>query len=452
MHSLTLRFFLAFWSIIIAMAGLAAGAGYAYSERMREAMENFEMSDTILAASRELEQGGREALIDWLDDQPPASPVNLFVVDAAGDELLGRRIPGWAERLLRRFESRHRHWDRGRSGPDNLLPARPFTRLRGPDGDLYTLFVETRKPRANRWMTAGPVFFAIALALSALVSFVLARAISRPVRTFREATVAISEGKLDTRVADSVRSRRDEIGKLAQDLDSMAAKLEQAADRQKELMRNVSHELRSPLARLRVALELARRDAGDRPALGRIESETERLDQLIGQLLHYARLEASGSEAPERIDLGALLGQVVADANYECRSSGLDKVSVALEPVKNLWIAGDRQGLASAFENVLRNAIHHSPADSQVRVSAASDGDSVEVRVRDLGEGVPDDALAQIFQPFYRSPDAMASAAKGSGLGLAIAARAVEANQGSIRAANLNPGFEVTLRFPRLGE
>ena len=448
MHSLTLRFFLAFWSIIIVMAGLAAGAGYAYSERMREAMENFEMSDTILTASRQLEEGGRQALVDWLASQPASSPVNLYVVDALGAELLGRRIPGWAGRLLRRFEDRHRHWDRRRPEPRNLLPARPFTRLRGPDGDLYTLFVETRRP-ANRWMTAGPVFFGIALALSALVSFVLARAISRPVRTFREATVAISEGKLETRVADSVRSRRDEIGKLAQDLDAMAEKLEQAADRQKELMRNVSHELRSPLARLRVALELARRDAGDRPALGRIESETERLDQLIGQLLHYARLEASGDERPEIIDLGKLLNQVVSDANYECRSSGLDNVSVELAADSGLSITGDRQGLASAFENVLRNAIHHSPADSCVRVDATASDDSVEISIRDSGAGVPDDALGRIFEPFYRSPDAMASAAKGSGLGLAIASRAVEANHGSMKAQNLDPGFEIRIRLPR---
>lgn len=448
MHSLTLRFFLAFWLIIITLAGLAAGAGYAYSERMREAMENFEMSDAVLAASRELEVGGREGLVEWLESLPGSFPVNVFVIDTDGRELLGRRIPGWADRLLRRFNHRHRRWDRSRPERENLLPARPFTRLRGPDGDLYTLFVETRRPSANRWMTAGPVFLGIALVLSALVSFVLARAISRPVRTFREATVAISEGKLDTRVADSVRSRRDEIGKLAKDLDSMAAKLEHAAERQKELMRNVSHELRSPLARLRVALELARRDAGDRSEFGRIERETERLDEMIGQLLSYSKLEAGGDEPWESIDVNTLLGQLVSDANFECRSSGLENVSVELRAQDNLWIEGDRRSLSSAFENVLRNAIHHSPPDSRVEVHAEVVEGLVRVRIEDSGGGVRADALAHVFEPFYRSPEAMASGAKGTGLGLAIASRAVEANGGTISARNLDPGFEIRIDLP----
>ena len=449
MHSLTLRFFLAFWSIIIVMAGLAAGAGYAYSERFREALENFEMSDTVLAASHELERGGRRALVKWLGDQPETSPVNVFVIDARRRELLGRRIPRWADRLLRRFEQSDRNWDRrDRNRPDNLLPARPYTRLRGPEGELYTLFVDSRRPPTLQWVTAGPAFLGIALVLSALVSFVLARAIARPVRTFREATVAISEGQLDTRVADSMRTRRDEIGKLAQDLDLMAEKLEQASERQKELMANVSHELRSPLARLRVALELARRDQGDRSEFSRIENETERLDELIGQLLRYSRLEAASESDPERLDVAVLLGQIVADANYECRSSGLDNVSVALDSEKNLWIAGDRQGLASAIENVLRNAIHHSPANTQVKVDAHRREDRVEVRIRDAGDGVSEDALPHIFEPFYRAPDAMATGAKGTGLGLAIAARAVEANDGSISARNLEGGFEISLRLP----
>lgn len=447
MKSLTLQFFLAFWLIILVLAGLAAGAGYAYSERMREALENFEISDTVLAASEELESGGRAGLVAWLRRQPDDSPVEIFVVDADGAELLGREIPRWARRMLRRFDHSHRHWGRQRDDRPNLRLARPLTRLRGPDGDTYTLFSEPRRPSLERWLGAGPAFLVVALLLSAGVSLLLARAISRPVRSFREATVAIANGKLDTRVSDSMRSRRDEIGNLARDLDAMAEKLERAAIRQTELMQNVSHELRSPLARLRVALELARRDAGDRSEFARIEDESERLDELIGQLLSYSRMQDEAGRRPAAIELDPLLDQVTDDANFECRSSGLDSVSVSLDSTTGLEVVGSAPSLASAFENVLRNAIHHSPAGGRVSVSAARAGDVAEIRIRDEGPGVDAASLEKIFEPFYRSADAMASGRSGAGLGLAIAARAVESSGGSIRAANREGGFEITIRL-----
>lgn len=448
MKSLTLRFFLAFWLIILVLAGLAAGAGYAYSERMREALENFEIGDTVLAASNELEAGGRERLITWLRQQPGDSPVEIFIVDEDGAELLGREIPRWARRMMRRFKHSRRHWGEQRDERPNLRPARPLTRLRGPAGDTYTLFSEPQRPSLERWLGAGPAFLVVALLLSAGVSLLLARAISRPVRSFREATVAIANGKLDTRVSDSMRSRRDEIGNLARDLDAMAAKLERAAIRQTELMQNVSHELRSPLARLRVALELARRDAGDRSEFARIEDESMRLDELIGQLLSYSRMQDGAGLRLAAIELDPLLDQVIDDANFECRSSGLDAVSVALDSTTGLEVVGSAPSLASAFENVLRNAIHHSPAGGRVSVSAARAGEVAEIRIRDEGPGVDAASLEKIFEPFYRSADAMASGRSGAGLGLAIAARAVESSGGSISAANLDGGFEITIRLP----
>lgn len=454
MRSLTLRFFLAFWLIIVTLAGLAAIGGYAYSERMREAYENFESGDTIVEASAILEADGRNGLQRWLRDLPGDAPFDVYIVDDAGRDLLDRRVPPWADRLMRRFESRRRRWHPPDRDPPNLRAARPLTRLRGPDGAIYTLFVDRKRNPYGEWIggRAGPTFLFLAILLSGAVSFALARAISRPVRSLRTAALAIAEGRLDTRVDPATRKRRDEIGLLASDLDTMASRLEQASDRQRELTRNVSHELRSPLARLRVALELARREAGELPEFRRIDAETERLDDMIGQLLRYARLEADEDSKPEAIDVSELLAQVVDDANFECRSAGLEGVSVALLRNDPCTVNARPQALLSAFENVLRNAIRHSPPHSEVTVQSRRAGGEMVVTVEDRGEGVSDPDTDKIFEPFYRAAGAMASGAQGSGLGLAIAARAVASSGGHIRADNVEGGgLQMTIRLPITG-
>ena len=451
MRSLTLRIFLSFWLIIGMLIGLAGLAGYAYSERLREAFENFEISDTIVEASEVLDAEGRSGLARWLRRQPLDTPMNVFVVDPSGDELLGRRIPRWAGRLISRFDGPRRDWQRDNRDRPNLRPARPLTRLRGPDGTVYTLFVEPKRDPYREWISerAGPAFLLLAVALSGTVSWVLARVVTTPVRRFREATVSIAEGRLDTRVAESMRNRRDEIGLLAHDLDAMAARLEQTALRQQELTRNASHELRSPLARLRVALELARRKAGDLQEFGRIDNEVNRLDELIGQLLSFARVDAAGEENQETFDLDDLIRDIVDDANYECRSSGLDDVSVDLLLDARPKIRGVRSALQSAFENVLRNAIHHGAEHSAVQVRVAEESKSAVVTIADNGPGVPESDLEKLFEPFYRAPDAMTRRAKGSGLGLAIAWRAVQGAGGVIRARNRDGGgLAVDIRLP----
>ncbi len=451
MRSLTLRIFLSFWLIIGILIGLAALGGYAYSERLREAFENFEISDTALRASEVLERDGREGLTDWLREQPRSSPMNVFVADPDGRDLLGRRLPGWAGRLIRRYDGRPRDWRRDDRDRPNLRPARPLTRLRGPDGTIYTMFVEPKRNAYREWISerAGPAYFLVALVLSGTVSWVLARVIATPVRRFREATVSIAEGRLDTRVAESMRNRRDEIGLLAHDLDAMAARLEQTAHRQQELTRNASHELRSPLARLRVALELARRKAGDLQEFGRIDNEVNRLDELIGQLLSFARVDAVSDDDQESLVLGELLRDVVDDANYECHSSGLDDISVTLDVAGKPSVRGVRSALQSAFENVIRNAIHHGTEQTTVDVRVAESDDRAVVTIADRGPGVPETDLEKLFEPFYRAPDAMAKRADGSGLGLAIAWRAVQGAGGVIQARNRDGGgLAIDIRLP----
>ena len=460
MRSLTLRIFVSFWLVIGLLVALAAAAGYAYSERLREAYANFDESDdTVAAASAALQAGGRDGLVEWLRTLDSASPVEVLIVDANGDDLLGRPIPFIVERMLRRF-SRHqrrphrreREW-RGEDGP-NIRPARPITRLISATGERYSFFVTPKRNPYREWIAerAAPSFLLLALAISGAVSFALARAIARPVKTFREATLAIADGNFATRVSPTMRNRGDEIGLLAHDLDAMAAKLERASEQQTELTRNVSHELRSPLARLRVALELARRRAGDLTEFARIDAEIERLDTMIGQLLSFSRLTSDAPQSRERVDLRALLDEAVANANYECRSSGIDGVDVTLSGPGSVPFVAEPGILTGAFDNVLRNAIKHSPAGTTVNVRLSESGNGVRIEVEDRGEGVPQSELERIFDPFYRSERHRQNDQTGTGLGLAIARRAVAQHGGKIAAERGEAGgLKISITLPSSG-
>jgi len=442
-RSLLVRIFLSFWLIIAITIGLAALGGYFYSEQMREAIENYEISDTVIAASTALESDGRPGLESWLGDLPSNYPVTVLVIDEGGADILGRHVPSRLSRALRRFGPRHDPRREHHREPRNLRPARPLTQLVGPDEEIYTLFVAPKRSRYGEWINeqTRPLLLLLALIVSAGVSYALARAITRPVHKFRHATVSIAEGHLETRVAESLGNRRDEIGLLAHDFDSMADKLQRSAKQQIELSRNISHELRSPLARLRVALELARRHAGDLAEFQRIETEAERLDMLIGQILSYSRLESRGLEEPAPVNLTNLIQDVVDDVRFECRSDGIDDVNVQFDSSEELVVRGFADALTSAMENVLRNAVHHSPSGGEVAVILEQRGDDTTITITDQGSGIPDDELESIFEPFYQTRAAVTeNSSHGTGLGLAIAKRAISNNSGSIRASHADGG------------
>lgn len=452
MHSLLVRIFLSFWLIIAIIIGFAALGGYYYSEQIRQAIENYEVSDTVIAASNALDAEGRPGLESWLKDLPSKYPVTVFVIDTDGIDILHRHVPLRVARTLRLFAQHRNLSGSRRREPRNLRPARPLTQLVGPNDEIYTLFVAPKRSAYGEWLNEQmkPLLLLLALLVSASVSYALARAITRPVHKFRQATISIAEGDLGTRVADSMGKRRDEIGLLARDFDSMADKLQRASEQQVELSRNISHELRSPLARLRVALELARRQAGDLTEFTRIETEAERLDSLIGQILSYSRLETRDQEAPTPVDLAELIQDVVENVRFECRSDGIEDVTVQFEPTDEPVIQGFAGALGSAMENVLRNAVHHSPSGGAVTVRLSQSTNQATITIEDQGSGIPDDELDNIFEPFYRTRGAVANApSHGTGLGLAIAKRAVQMNSGTIQASlAAHGGLRIEIRLP----
>jgi two-component system sensor histidine kinase CpxA len=448
-RSFFLRIFVSFWAIIAITIVAAGTLGYFYAERARAAMQSFEVSDSMLEASEALKAGGRSGLSDWLKSLPGVTATLVYVIDERGNDLLLRDVPPAIRVAMRRFAGtptrRRLHRE-----PGNILPARPFTQLIGPDDAVYTLFVLPPRGLATRWLAnrGAVVLIILALIVSATVSYLLARAISRPIRRFRESANRIAAGDFDTRATERVGRRQDEIGLLARDFDRMTDELRQAWQRQTELTRNVSHELRSPLARLRVALELARRRTGDLPELDRIDVETERVDELIGQILEYSRLDAAAHEASAAIDLDDLLRSVVEDIGFEFGEAGGD-LAIEYRAEAGISMNGYAEALRSAVENVLRNAARHHRGSDAVIVELVREGPEAVISVEDSGGGVAEHELGRLFDPFYRAQAARREdAGEGAGLGLAIAARAVRLNGGSLSVSNAARGLLVEVRLP----
>ena len=304
-------------------------------------------------------------------------------------------------------------------------------------------------PSAGGFRLAASFLPLLSIGISGLICFLLTRHITSPVFELRRGAENIAAGNLTARVSENLRNRRDEIGQLGRDFDRMAGRLESLVSSHKRLLGDASHELRSPLSRLLVALGLARKaNAEELPELlDRIALESRRLDNLIGQLLTLSRIESgSHAAAASPINLTALLHEIVADADFEARAQSR-RVSVTF--FEECTVSGSEELLRSAIENVVRNGVRYTPEGTAVEVSVRRERDRAVIRVRDRGPGVPETMLSEIFLPFRRVQTTDASPNEGSGLGLAIAHRAVAANGGKIVARNTpDGGLIVDIEFP----
>ena len=265
-----------------------------------------------------------------------------------------------------------------------------------------------------------------------------------PLRRLRTVTQQLAGGNLSARVGEGLVHRKDEVADLGRDVDRMAERIESLVGAHQRLIRDVSHELRSPLARLNVALELARQSAG--PTLSapfdRIERESDRLNELIGQLLMLTKLESEGSMTQRtELDITALVAEVAEDVDFEARSNERRVVMTECEP---LMLNGNRELLRQALENLVRNATRYTDEGTTVEISLwrkESGGRGVaHIEVRDHGPGVPESELCDIFRPFYRVNHARDRQSGGAGVGLAISDRAVRLHGGCLRACNAPDG------------
>jgi two-component system sensor histidine kinase CpxA len=452
MKSLFLRIFLWFWVAMVVLGAVLVVTSPFFTQsrprldRWQQGAETWAKERVDRAAERIAESGLEEA-------RPPGGRGHgrrgseIFVFDLEGRELMDREAPEAAVGLARRVAESGTEEAMRRGGLH--MAARPAT---DPSGRMLVVVgtlhrpprpLDLLEPKALWWR-----LLLLALVVGAF-SLLLARYLSAPVGALRRATLRLSDGELSARVGDPVDRRRDEIGQLARDFDAMAGRLENLVGSQRRLLRDVSHELRSPLARLTVALQLARDREGAQAveALDRIERETGRLDDLIGQLLLLERLEARALDAEAvNFDLCDLVNGVVDDASFEASTTNC---TVELEAASPCPMRGHPTLVRSAFDNVIRNAVRHTAERTAVEVSIDRHGDGAEVTIRDHGSGVPEEHFETLFEPFSRVADARERSTGGAGLGLAIARRAVEIHDGTITARN-HPegGLEVSIRIP----
>jgi two-component system sensor histidine kinase CpxA len=341
---------------------------------------------------------------------------------------------------------------------DSFMPDRMIRQALTLDGKRYTLVLEL-PPGPRSFFGPNDIYLlGIAVILSGLVCYLLSWSVTSPVTRLRKAAQSLAAGDLGARTgAPASSGRRDELTELMRDFDRMADRIEGLVDSQSRLMKDVSHELRSPLARLSVALGLARQRATPEVApelassLDRIEIEADRLNQLIQRLLTISRLE-SGAEGLRKtmLSLRDLAEQVAHDAEYETPGR---KCHVTADEADEFLVDADPGLLRSAVENVVRNATRYTADGTTVEVrlerGQATSGEEIVVRVLDSGPGVPEDALQKIFEPFYRIDDDRNRQTGGAGLGLSIADRAVKLHDGQLRASNRKGGgLEVEIRIP----
>lgn len=317
----------------------------------------------------------------------------------------------------------------------------------GPLSDRKPVFLEAfgpppPPPEHNPFFLVTRIL--IMLFLSGGVCYWLARYLTSPVVTLREATRRFAGGDLTVRIGKGIGTRKDELSRLAEDFDHMAGRISSLMAQQRQLLRDISHELRSPLTRLNVAVELARRQTGDdaKPILDRIEAEAYILNEMIGQVLTISRLDSKTEGIPMTpVDLNEMVTEITADADFEAQSRNCN-----VEFVEGIecTVPGNEELLRRAIENVVRNAVVYTNKNTKVEVRLRrTEHNSIpfaEVSVRDHGPGVPESKMPNLFQPFYRVSNARERKTGGTGLGLTIAKRAVSLHNGTITLSNAQDG------------
>lgn len=390
-----------------------------------------------------LTTGGRDALEHWLRTADLPDDVTIFVLDEQSQDILGRPLPDYLKEFVRTSVVGPPEM------PDaNYRPVRLAPHLVAPDGTHYAFL-----PLPNRISLWGSPATTLGLILAALlvigsVAWFIARTFGRPIGELQSAVRELASGHLEARVPARITRRHDELGALASDFNSMADQIANLLSSRQQLMAELSHELRSPLARLQAALALA----AHREQLGpaereRIEQEMRRLDLVIGDLLRFSRLGTAAAIQRRLLRLDQLIAELVSDEEIEAAAHAC---TLKVDAAHDLTVVGDPELLRSGLENILRNAIRYAPAGSTVDIDAYAAGGQVIVTIADRGPGVPVEYLQQIFEPYFRVPATCAGAASsGTGLGLAIARRVFEAHGGSVSAnAREGGGLAVTARVP----
>ena len=459
MRSLFVKIFLWFWmaSILIMASTLVLASLLEPYRPVREDSRQVRRLARIgNRAVGILDREGPEALARFIESRERRPGRNVFILDEKFESVTGQDVSPEVKRLAAQA---------GESGvtefvrlDKSLMLARP---MYGAGGSTYIIIGEMpRYPRESVvWRFLNPRFLSMRLLAIFIVSsffcYWLAWYLTAPARKLRAATRQFASGDLQTRVGSALGRRRDELADLGQDFDLMAEQIESLVNARSRLLRDISHELRSPLARLNVALELARQRSGEKAAdaLDRIARESERLNTLIGQLRTLTLLE-SGTDNFEKttMNLSTLIRGITDDADFEARSRHCSVKAVLGE---NIVVKGSEELLRRAVENVVRNAVRYTAEGTEIEISLEhvelhGKGCGV-IKIRDHGPGVPEDTLTSLFSPFYRVAESRDRQSGGMGIGLTITDRAVRLHGGEVSANNApDGGLIVEISLPAI--
>jgi two-component system sensor histidine kinase CpxA len=455
MRSLFVRIFLSYWVAQALFLVLAILVTLAIRPSGEIASVQAQQGRFLNEAVQAYKTGGEEGARNYLRSVRDSQHVRPFLFDEKTRDLTGRTPPEWILRVARgQTATADSLW--GRFGPGRFLRQSTAS----SDGHSYTMVIEFPPEEHGLFGPHGVPHLGILIAIisSGLVCYILARYLTSPIVRLRGATQKLASGDLTARAGTPGSRRHDEMAELMRDFDRMAERLENLVNAQSRLLTDISHELRSPLARLNVALELARQRSGSEAgsALDRIDREASRLNELIQKLLTIARLE-TGNESIEAVPvhLEQIVHEIAKDAAFEAQSR---RCAVEATVVDDCVVVGSPSLLHSAIENVVRNAVRYTQEGTSVQVRLEQGvgvendnlrGPEAVVRVTDSGPGVPEDALDKLFRPFYRIDDARGRQTGGVGLGLAITDRAVRLHGGTIRVSNRpQGGLMVEIRLP----
>lgn len=474
------KFFFAFWlALLTAGVGVGTAVWLRHSAQQNPSPNQTDVVDVrraslVKLAASTLPHGGVKGLHQFIQTLQNTRFPPIYAVDDADRELLDRPL---APEVLQQARALYLK---------NAYPE-AIQMVSADDGHRYLLFVplpehgfgdlfspsfpgtpvlppfgfmpgdkppppsgtpEDRGPPPRREPPSPVLPIASGCLASLLFSGLLAWYFAKPIRNLRDAFSAVAQGRLNTRIGNAMGRRRDELADLGRDFDHMAGQICSLVDAQQHLLHDVSHEIRSPLARIQAAIGLAQQQPEKLPAtLERIERESERISDLVGELLMLSKLEAGVATGKiDRINLGDLLADIIADARFEAESN---RIELSYQGSIDVVIECQSELLHRAIENVLRNAVQHCKAAGTVIIDANFDSDNRRLRIRvdDEGPGVPDQDLAAIFQPFFRSDHSKKP--HSTGLGLTIAHRAIEAHGGTISASNRpQGGLRIVIEIP----
>ncbi|WP_460117205.1 sensor histidine kinase [Pseudomonas sp. S2_C03] len=437
MRSLFWRILASFWLAIALVAGLSILLGHMLNQDAWILSRHPGLNTLAEEWTQTYEAQGEDAAQDILEQRKRQYHIDVQVFNESGDPVVRGTFP----RRAAAFEARQ-------NNDDKRLPWRRVTDeyTSTKTGDTYLLIYRIPHPELDAWHRESLLWplsaLGIALVVLTLFSLLVTLSITRPLSRLRGAVHDLGQTTYQQNSLVKLANRRDEFGVLANDFNRMGARLQSLIGSQRQLLRDVSHELRSPLARLRIALALAERASPqEREKLSpRLTRECDRLEALISEILVLARVDADNASA-EEVDLNALLSTLQKDAQL-----GSPEQTVDLDAEENLSLRGWPTMIERAVDNLLRNAQRFNPVGQPIEVQARRQGERIVVQVRDHGPGVDNEHLSQLGEPFYRAPGQTAA---GHGLGLAIARRAAERHGGSLALAN-HPqgGFVATLELP----